>query len=268
MDSEETHAMRSELRLLISLLLLLVAAGWSRAEEWGNLRGQVVFDGDPPVPKKLQITKDEEECCKHNLVDESIWVNSSSRGLKNVVIYLYPAPDQKVPIHPSYEALEQAEQELDNSACRFAPRVVLLRTKQTLVIGNSDPIGHNVMIDTQKNPPMNVTIPSGGSLKKSFEMEERSPVSVSCSIHPWMRGWLLIRDHPYMAVTDENGAFEIQNLPVGTWEFVFWHERPKFLTDVTVGGQRKEWRRGRAQLTIQSGDMDLGVVKVAAEHFK
>ena len=41
---------------------------------------------------------------------------------------------------------------------------------------------------------MNVTIPSGGSIKKSFEKEERVPVPVSCSIHPWMRGWLLIRD--------------------------------------------------------------------------
>jgi len=255
-------------QLVMTMLLLLIVAGWGRAEEWGNLRGQVVFDGEPPVPKKLKITKDEEECGRHNLVDESIQVNSTNHGLQNVVVYLYPASDQKVPIHPSYEAEAQAERELDNNACRFAPRVVLLRTKQTLVAGNSDPIGHNVMIDTQKNPPINVTIPSGGSVKKTFEAEERVPAPVACSIHPWMRGWVLIRENPYMAVTDEKGVFEIRNLPVGTWEFVFWHERATFLTEVTVNGERQEWRRGRTELTIQSGDMDLGVIKVAAERFK
>ena len=71
-----------------------------------------------------------------------------------------------------------------------------------------------------------------------------------------------------MAVTDENGVFEIRNLPLGKWEFVFWHERATFLTEVTVKGQRQEWRRGRAELTIPPGDLDLGVIKVAAEHFK
>jgi hypothetical protein len=259
--------MRRGARLLRALFLLLIVANWGSAEEWGNVRGQVVFDGEPPVPKKLKITKDEAECARHNLVDESIRVNAANHGLQNVMIYLYPAAAQKVPIHPSYEAQAQTERELDNSACRFAPRVVLLRTKQTLVVGNSDPIGHNVMIDTQKNPPINVTIPSGGSTKKSFEMEERVPAPVACSIHPWMRGWVLIRENPYMAVTDENGWFEIQNVPVGTWEFVFWHERATFLTDVTVNGERKAWRRGRAEVTIQSGDVDLGVIKVAADRF-
>jgi hypothetical protein len=261
--------MRRDGRLLTVLFLFwfLLAANWGRAEEWGNLRGQVVFDGEPPVPKKLKITKDEEECGRHNLVDESIRVNAANHGLQNVIVYLYPAADQQVPIHSSYDTQPPAERELDNNACRFAPRVVLLWTRQTLVVGNSDPIGHNVMIDTQKNPPINVTIPSGGSIKQTFEKEERVPVPVACSIHPWMRGWVLIRANPYMAVTDENGVFEIPNLPVGKWEFVFWHERATFLTDVTVEDQRKQWRRGRAELTIPAGELDLGVIKVAAAHF-
>ena len=98
-----THAMLSGVRLMLSLLVLLGAASWGRGEEWANLRGQIVFDGEPPEPKKLKITKDEEECCKHNLVDESIKVHPENHGLQNVVVYLYPAADKKVPVHPSYD---------------------------------------------------------------------------------------------------------------------------------------------------------------------
>lgn len=258
-------------RALLCSLSLLICGSWAnpaRTQEWGNLRGQVLFAGQPPEPQKLKITKDEEECCKHNLVDESIRVNAENHGLQNVVVYLYPAANQKVPVHPDIDVQRETEPELDNNACRFAPRVVLLRTGQNLLVGNSDPIGHNVMVDTQRNPPLNVTIPSGGSIKKAFDAEERMPVPVSCSIHPWMRGWLLIRDCPYMAITDEHGRFEMRNLPVGKWEFVFWHERAAFLTEVKVNDQKRQWRRGRVELTIPAGELDLGVIEVAADHFK
>ncbi len=167
-----------------------------------------------------------------------------------------------MPIHASYEADAKSDRKLDNDACRFNPHVLLLWKQQTLLIGNSDPIGHNAMVDTRKNPPINVTIPSGETVRHTFALAEREPVSVSCSIHPWMRGWLLIRDNPYMAVTDEHGKFEIKNLPVGKWEFAFWQERSSFLTDVAVNGKESHWKRGRVEIDIQPGDNDLGVVTV------
>lgn len=257
---------RSGWLLTLGFVLAWAAAGM--AQEWGSLKGQFVYEGDPFEPKKLTITKDQEECCKHNLVDESLLVAAEGGGLRNVVVFLVPAKDVKVPIHPDLEATANAERKLDNTSCRFEPRVVTLWTKQTLVIGNSDPIGHNAMIDTVKNPPVNVTIPSGGSLSKTFAAEERIPVPVSCSIHPWMRGWLLIRDNPYMAVTDKEGRFELQNVPVGKWEFVFWHERATYLTEVTIDGKLTQWRRGRTEIDIDADGVDLGVIKVAAKHFK
>jgi hypothetical protein len=252
-------------------LALAVAMSWAArgtTEEWGSLKGQFVYEGSPFEPKKLTITKDQEECCKHNLVDESLLVGAEGNELRNVVVFLAPAKNAQVPIHPDLEATANAERKLDNLSCRFDPRIVTLWTKQTLIVGNSDPIGHNALIDTVKNPPLNVTIPSGGSLAKTFAAEERIPVPVSCSIHPWMRGWLLIRDNPYMAVTDKEGRFELQHVPVGTWEFVFWHERATYLTEVTIDGKLTQWRRGRAEIAIDADGVDLGVIKVAAKHFK
>jgi len=252
----------------ILLLLSLTVVGTLPAAEWGNVKGQFLYDGDPPKPAKLRITKDEEECCKHDLVDESLIVNRENHGLKNVVIYLYLGRGDTVPVHDSYIATGKQERKLDNLACRFDPRVVLLWKSQTLRIGNSDPIGHNALIDTRKNPPINVTIPSGGSFKHSFQLQEREPVPVSCSIHPWMRGWVLVRDSPYMAVTDKDGKFEIKNLPVGQWEFVCWHEKASFLTEVVRAGKRAEWKRGRVQVRIKGGDNDMGAVTVRPTQFK
>ncbi|MCA9066870.1 MAG: hypothetical protein KDA96_27575, partial [Planctomycetaceae bacterium] len=42
--------------------------------------------------------------------------------------------------------------------------------------------------------------------------------------HTWMLAWQLPLDHPFAAVTDENGNFEIPNLPAGTHKFIVWHE--------------------------------------------
>ncbi len=255
-------------RCVIGIMFGFVLPGYLLAGEWGNLCGQYVYDGEPPEPAKLRITKDEDECCKHRLVDESLVVNKENHGLKNVVIYLLPGRDVTVPVHPRYAATARQTRRLDNLACRFDPRVVLLWKRQTLVIGNSDPIGHNAMIDARKNRPLNVTIPSGGSFRHRFAVAERAPVSVSCSIHPWMRGWILVRDTPYMAVTDKDGKFTIKNLPVGEWEFVVWHEKPTFVTDVVRSEEPCHWKRGRFRWQIKSGDNDLGVVHVAAKLFQ
>ena len=52
-------------------------------------------------------------------------------------------------------------------------------------------------------------------------------------------------DHPYAALTDKDGKFQIDNLPVGEHNFRIWHERlgdinKKYQVSVTAG-DRVEW---------------------------
>jgi plastocyanin len=255
----------------VTMVLLSVGCMTTQviAADWGDLRGQVVYDGDPPKPKAVSITKDKPFCGKHNLVQESLLVNTKNKGIKNVIVFLYlgRGASDSCDVHESYEETAKAEVVLDNDKCRFNPHVVLLRTSQTLKLGNSDPIAHNVKIDTFTNPPINYTLPSGGSMSHQFAKEERLPAQVSCSIHPWMKGWLVIRKHPYMAVTDEDGKFEIKNLPAGEWQFTFWQERAGYLREVKVGDTQTS-RRGRANITIRAGDNDLGVIKAGPKLFE
>ena len=47
--------------------------------------------------------------------------------------------------------------------------------------------------------------------------------------HNWMNAAILVVPHPYYAVTDETGKFELTNVPPGDYEIVAWHEGWKLL---------------------------------------
>ena len=70
---------------------------------------------------------------------------------------------------------------------------------------------------------------------------------------------MLVRDEPYVAITDENGKFLIENLPAGEWTFQFWHERPGTLSTLTKDGEKFVDRAGKVKVTIKAGEtIDLG----------
>jgi hypothetical protein len=56
-------------------------------------------------------------------------------------------------------------------------------------------------------------------------------IPVKCDVHPWMNAYIHVLDHPYFAVTQQDGTFEIKGLPPGDYEVSVWHEFPKFTPD-------------------------------------
>lgn len=259
------------LNLHRGLTVILVAACCATglaAAEWGDLMGTLVYDGTPPKPAPINVTKDTEVCGKHNLVNESLMVNPDNKGIADIMVYIYLAKGPKPEVHPDYQESANDEVRLDNLNCRYEPRVALLRTTQTLVIGNKDTIGHNTKIDTFANPPLNPIIPAGAEITQKFPLPEKRPAQVGCNIHPWMTATLLVQDHPYMAVTDENGQFTIPNLPAGKWTFQFRHSAGGYIREVKIDGKSEKWSKGRTELTIKAGENDLGVIAVPASIFK
>jgi len=251
---------------VFSVLVCLLAAP-VQAADWGTLKGRFVYDGPKVVPEKLTINKDVQVCSKHTPIDESLLVDENG-GVANVLVYIRVPRGETLDVHPDYEKTADAEVVLDNKHCRFAPHVALLRTSQKLVLKNSDPVGHNTKADCFFNPSFNVLIPSGGSIEQQMGQPERLPVRVACNIHPWMSGFLLIREDPYMAVSAEDGTFQIQNIPAGTHEFQFWHEKSGYLGGIKLGSAGETEKRGRAELAIKSGTLDLGNVTLPAALFE
>ncbi len=238
------------------------------AAEWGNLKGRFVYDGPSPERAVLTINKDPEFCGKHSPKSERLIVHPKDRGLANVVIWLDLKASEKVAIHQSYSESASAPVRLSNRGCRFDPHVCVLRPGQTLLIENPDQVDHNTAAGLDRNSPFNHVTAAGQSVKHNkFERSEKLPAQIQCSIHPWMTGWLVVKDHPYVAVTDEHGRFEIKNLPVGEHTFVSWHEQPNYLQEVSRGGEKQSWKNGKVTLKISPQPLDLGEVKIAPSMF-
>ncbi|HPM81801.1 MAG TPA: twin-arginine translocation signal domain-containing protein [Candidatus Anammoximicrobium sp.] len=246
----------------LSVAPLLMTAGASF--DGGDLKGRFVYDGTPPTRKPVVITADKDFCCKQNILEENLVVDPASRGVANVIVWLYLTRDDAQPaIHSSYAETEKADVPMDCSGCRFEPHAQVLRTTQTLLIRNLNPIGDSAKIDTLSNPPINIVIPIKGQWRQSYTSAERMPARVSCSLHPWESGWLLVKEHPYMAVSKVDGSFAIKNLPPGKWTFQFWHEQSGYLTEVKFQGKATVWKRGRAEFDIKPGENDLGELVLA-----
>src|SRR4030095_6262499 len=84
---------------------------------------------------------------------------------------------------------------------------------------------HNTHPVPQNNPEWNQTQPPGSPpLVKTFKRPEKL-VPFKDNQHPWQRAYVRVVEHPFFAVSDEQGNFKIEGLPPGQYKVVAWHER-------------------------------------------
>jgi hypothetical protein len=200
----------------------------------------------------------------HKPANEKVVIGKGN-SLVSAVVYAFVGRGAKIDIHPDYAAGLKQPATLDNHFCSFKPRVVTLRAGQPLEIKNSDPppVGHN----TNAINLFNETIAAGETKTKTISKAAPLPTPVKCGIHPFMQGYLLVQDHPYMAVSAEDGTFEIKNVPAGTHEFQFWHETGYLSGVKTSGGATSN--RGRVKLMVEPGKtLKLGDIKVPVSLLK
>ena len=148
------------------------------------------------------------------LKEESV-VADTAGHLQNVVVWLEDAPPAPRSDLPPVV--------LDQKDCRYVPHVLALQTAQTLRVTTSDPTLHNVHGMCTVNDAFNFALIAKGQSKDlTFEKPETFPIR--CDVHPWMKAYVHVFDHPYFAVTGADGAFEIDRIPAGTYTLIAWHE--------------------------------------------
>jgi hypothetical protein len=241
-------------------------AAVSTGTGWATLRGKFVFDGAPPQRPPYNVTKEPEFCTEGGRppLQETLIVDSATSGIKNVAVYLRRASR----VHESLAASEQPIV-FDQKMCMFLPHVVPAVVGRAISIKNSDQTGHNA-----KFGGFNETIASGAARDYVPQAEVALPQQVSCSIHPWMIAWFLPRANPYVAVTKEDGTFELANLPAGEeLEFQAWHETASGAQGSLVPGtpatRELKWTsRGRFKITLQPDEVKEISITVPASAFK
>ena len=185
-----------------------------------TVTGKANFSGTAPKPVRLVM--DAEPDCRglHSapVTSEEVVVNSNGT-LANVFVYVKGGLEGKTFEPASGNAL------LDQKGCIYAPHVIGVRAGQTISIKNSDPTTHNVHPMPTTNREFNQSQPpKGADLERAFPRPEIM-VPVKCNVHPWMRSYIGVVDHPFFAVTGADGSFSIKGLPPGDYVIEAWHEK-------------------------------------------
>lgn len=233
------------------------------SDKWASLSGRFTFDGAAPALRGIIPDKNPEVCGKDAPIpDERLVVDPATRGVANIVVYVTTKAN-KLAIHPSYEALANAEVLVDNKNCYFRPHVTAVWTRSVLVSTNSDQVGHNLDLAPPGDAVYKAVIgPGQKSSPMTFRRAQNKPIAYSCNMHSWMKGYLLPRDNPYFAVTAADGSFKIENLPADVeLEIQFWHEAQ------AEGLPVPDAKKGKLKIKLPEAGRDLPEIELTADNF-
>lgn len=186
----------------------------------GSISGKINFSGKTPTGRPIDMSATPACAAAHKapLPAEDVVVNGN-HTLKNAFVWVksgLPEGTWPVPTTPAV---------LDQDGCMYTPRIIGVMTNQPVKFENSDPTNHNIHPLPRTNREWNESQPPKGQAKiKQFDKPEVM-VPVKCNIHPWMRAYIGVVNHPFFAVTSDDGSFTIKGLPPGKYTLEAWHER-------------------------------------------
>jgi len=214
-----------------------------KAQGWGSVKGTVTVKGNVPaganVLAMMKAHADAPTCCagKGEELEDPTWiVDPKTKGVKYVAIWLKTQPGEYFEINEK-DRQRKNPIVIDQPHCAFEPHVVAVypeyfdgqktvKTGEKFIVKNSSTVVHNANVsgDPAKNPGMNNVIPPGTDVNLNLQAQ-RLPISITCGIHSWMSARVFVFDHPYYAITDDQGNFEIPRVPAGVEVAVMsWHE--------------------------------------------
>ena len=196
----------------------------------GEISGKISFEGKTPRMKKLKLEADP-ICVSNNEVPPAAeWlIVDKSGGVKNMIVSV------KEGLSGSHN-LPSEKVVLDQQGCVYRPHVLAVMAGQVVDILNNDGIMHNVHALPKINREFNKAMPKfKKKITTQFEKSEK-PFKIKCDVHPWMISYIGVFDHPFFAVTGDDGTYSISGLSPGEYVIEAWHEKLGTQTaTVTVG---------------------------------
>lgn len=228
---------------LLAAAMAMAAPVPKPGPDWVTVKGTVVWPEKEKIPeaKGIDLTKvqdgDADYLRKGGAVfEDTLVVNEKTRGVKDVIVCLRPDDDDpkaKFPadkIHPDLAKAKPATHTVTSEFGRFDRRLLVARAGDTVKVVNKGEVVIAPAFDFDGRQAANTLLPG----KDPITMED-IPAGVASFRDLLHQGWLsgqnwppghgVLRafDHPYFAVTNENGEFEIKQAPRGKWRLVYLH---------------------------------------------
>ena len=182
----------------------------------GNVTGMIKLDGVVPPPP--EVTTDQKVCGAKG--DNPVETSAKTGGLGGVVVWIADvATGKQLPI--------EKRTSVSSEHCALDPRVQAVTVGTTVNVFNDDKLLHKLVFiragthDTLTEMPF---FNEGQVVASEKLAKESGIVEVRCIQHPWTRAYISVFDHPYFAVTEDDGTFKIDSLPPGKYTVNVWHE--------------------------------------------
>ncbi len=206
--------------IIISLFLVLflpfVSGAYDVVElkNGGSIEGTVMFAGSTiPKDETIKISSDV-KYCGNSLPAEKYFI-TPERMVKNGVVYIVGIKGGK--------ATPKIDATVENTKCAFVPHVGVGFVGNNFTTKNEDPMFHNIHTYIGGKTVYNIGLPNQGAVV-SKPLRKAGLMEITCDAHPWMHAYVYVFDHPYAAVSNEKGAFEMKEIPPGVYNIEAWHE--------------------------------------------
>jgi len=223
-----------------SLLLSLAGAAAYRVDTLppdgvGRVVGSVQYDGTLPPDTLVRPTHDLNIC---RAIPDAPWVGTAD-GVGDAVVWLVGVTSGAADAAPR-------RVQLTLEGCAISPRVQRAPVGATLLVRSADAMDARLrFLDVDVDGTPSSALPSdsarartppepralvplgnaGAVVPLTSVLQTPGLVEVRDDRHPWIRGWIAVAPHPYLAITDRNGQFSLDAVPPGNYVLVTWHER-------------------------------------------
>jgi hypothetical protein len=181
----------------------------------GTVTGTISLTGAPRMDT-VPVTVDQPVCGQSAAGP----VSATAKGLSNSVVWIADITKGK--------ALPESRRiDLSSEDCGLDPRVQAAVVGTTVNVTNADRLLHKLIftpIGTHDTLTMMPFFNTGQVVPSERLAKVPGIVEVTCVMHPWTRAYIAVFDHPYYAVTDDDGKFTIDSLPPGSYKMMVWHE--------------------------------------------
>ena len=213
---------------LVSAAAMIALAGTAQAAKYkevdvsngGSVTGKVAAGAAKAETKTFTISKDPQIC--GDGTREVPFVRVNGDAMLDAVVYLDKVKEGKA--FPE----ELKTLKINQEKCNFVPYLSVMANGGKLTAVNSDHTLHNIhtyeQIGKARRTVLNVSQPKAGDeVTKKIKLRKGVGMKVECDAHDFMHAFVFVGHNPYFSVVDDNGKFEIGDIPPGKYKIKVWH---------------------------------------------